>query len=454
MSTFRRIQSTVACVALCGVIAGCREQPTAPGLPSESLRPMAAREGPLVLGGTILTPGGVLKHGYVAVVRGRIASVSVKAPELDDALLIDTDGIILPGFVDVHNHVPWNVLPRWRPGRTFANRDEWREDPGYVQKARDPFERLSAAHFCDMNAWGELRALVGGTTSIMATQPDACIHGLVRNLDLNSGFYGTSELDREHIINVLGVPPATDLPGREQFVAAAGFFIANPLYEALVIHVAEGIDALSEEEFTFLQSGSLLNPKGVVIHGISLTPSDFAAMAAAGTALVWSPRSNLELYGTTTDVAAALNAGVEVALAPDWAITGSGNMLDELKVADGWSRQHLGGRLSARQLVAMVTSVPAHVAGAEDEVGAITPGLRADLLIIDGEGNDPYRDVVNAAAERIQLVLIDGVPLYGSRSPMQRLWQGSELEAVTVGSSSKLVAPAAGVRVAELAGRL
>jgi cytosine/adenosine deaminase-related metal-dependent hydrolase len=89
-------------------------------------------------------------------------------------------------------------------------------------------------------------------------------------------------------------------------------------------------------------------------------------MADSGTALVWSPRSNLELYGQTANIQAAINAGVEIALAPDWAITGSSNMLNELKVADLWNREQLGGRLSDRQLIDMATSIPAHIAGVDD----------------------------------------------------------------------------------------
>jgi 5-methylthioadenosine/S-adenosylhomocysteine deaminase len=381
--------------------------------------------------------------------------VSAKQPDIPNAVTINVDGIILPGFVDVHNHVPWNALPRWSPGRTFTNRYQWRADPAYLQAVGEPFGRLAASHFCDMNTWGELRALVGGTTSILATQPDLCIHGLVRNLDFNSGFYGTTELDREHIINVLGVPPATDASARAAFVGAAGFFIANPFFEALVIHIAEGTDALSEEEFSFLQSQSLLNPKGVIIHGISLGAADFQAMAATGTALVWSPRSNLELYGTTADISAALDAGVEVALAPDWAITGSSNMLDELKTAALWNRQHLGGRLTPRQLVDMVTSAPARIAGVEDEVGSVQVGLRADLLVIAGDPDDPYGAVLGASPGDVQMLLIDGVPLYGDRTFMQNLWAPADLEQISLPDGNKTLAtPAAAIVVATLAGRL
>ncbi|HEY9522092.1 MAG TPA: amidohydrolase family protein, partial [Thermopolyspora sp.] len=412
------------------VAAACGGEPDSAPTEPAPLAPLGSEAGvsSYVLRGTVLTPAGALKRGYVGIVGGRIAAVGAKQPDLPGALLINTDGVILPGFVDLHNHVPWNVLPRWHPPHLYSNRYQWRDDPAYQRAARIPFDDLVDAHFCEMNAWGELRALAGGTTSIMATHLFPCIHGLVRNLDYNSGFYGTTELDREHIVDAIGVPLASDLEGRAEFVAAAGYYIGNPAYEALSLHVAEGTDALSEEEFTFLQLQLLLNPKGVLIHGISLGPADFRAMATAGTALVWSPRSNLELYGTTADVAAAVAAGVEVALAPDWAVTGSSNMLDELKTAVAWNRGHLGGLLTPRQLVDMATSVPALVAGIDDEVGSVRVGLRADLVVLRGDASDPYGSVLRASAREVQLAMIGGVPLYGDGALMQKFWAPGELE--------------------------
>jgi len=450
-------------LAAAALSLSCGTEPTLPSAPRASVIGPAATDvsgRPIVLRGTILAPDAVIKHGYVGIVNGRIVSVSAKPPDIPDAVRVNTEGIILPGFVDLHNHVPWNVLPRWSPGRTFTDQPQWADDPEFGAFSA-PFDHLVASFFCDMNAWGELRALVGGTTSIMATRSFACIHGLVRNLDFNSGFYGTTELDREHIFNAAGfqLPPPSDVAGRAAFVQVARFLIANPFYEALAMHVAEGTDAYAEEQFTFLQSRGLLNPKGILIHGISLGASDFQAMAATGTALVWSPRSNRDLYGTTANIAAALDAGIEIALAPDWAITGSSNMLDEIKTAAQWNREHLGGRLTDRQLVDMVTSVPAHVAGVDDEVGFIRPGLRADLLVIGGGDDDddvdPYRRVVDATPKDVRLVVIDGVPLYGDRELVQSFWDQDDLEEVAVsGARKSLATPAAAVLVADLATRL
>ncbi len=118
--------------------------------------------GSIVLRGTIILPQGVMKHGYVAIVNGLIASISEKEPHIPNAITVNTNGIILPGLVDVHNHLPFNVLPRWNPGRLFTNRNQWRTDPEVLAKINGPIDHIEPIHFCDMNNWGELRALVGG----------------------------------------------------------------------------------------------------------------------------------------------------------------------------------------------------------------------------------------------------------------------------------------------------
>ena len=46
-------------------------------------------------------PAGVMKHGYVGIANGRILSVSEKQPVIPGATFVNTEGIILPGFVDV-----------------------------------------------------------------------------------------------------------------------------------------------------------------------------------------------------------------------------------------------------------------------------------------------------------------------------------------------------------------
>jgi hypothetical protein len=451
--------SRVAWIALALLVVGCTETsepvhraPTLSAAAAAAQRDALASAGgaAIVLRGSIVTPTGVIKHGYVAVRNGRIESITEKQPDVSNGITFDTEGIILPGFVDVHNHLPWNALPRWDPPHLYSNRHQWQSDPVFRQQVRAHFDNLigngditGTGNICDMNAYSEMRALAGGVTSVLTTHAVPCIHGLVRNLDFNSGFYGTVELDRERVASAIEIPPAESLAARAKFVFLAKSAISNSHYEALFLHVSEGIDPFSLEEFTFGQSRGLLNPKGVVIHGIALGPAQFQAMADFGTSLVWSPRSNVTLYGQTANINAALDAGVRVALAPDWAVSGSANMLDELHFADEWNRTHLASRLTDRQLVDMVTGIPAREAAIDDEVGAVIPGLRADLTIISGDPHDPLRAVIEATPRDVRLVLIDGVPLYGDRDALRRFWPKSALEDITLSSGTKALASAA-----------
>ena len=396
-------------------------------------------------------------HGYVGIVNGRIVSVSENSPDLPNAVSVNTHGIILPGFVDAHNHLRSNVVPRWKPSRLYSNRHEWRQDPDFIRLVNGPISRVGSTHFCDMNKWGELRALVGGTTSIMTTQQQPCIHGLVRNLDYNSGFYGTTQLNLEHTYNVLDLPPASDPAGRACICFPGDTISSSP------IHFTRRCSFTWRKELMPSHWKNLLscNRNHCSILRVLLSTAFHLDQLTSRrcqtheTSLVWSPRSNLELYGATADINAALDEGVEIALAPDWAVTGSSNMLNELKVAALWNSERLGGRITDKQLVDMATSVPAHIAGIDDEVGAIKVGLRADLVVINGDHNNPYRAVIDATAANVDLVFINGVPLYGDRIFMKHFWDESELEEIVSPEATKTLAtPAANFLVSDIENRL
>src|SRR5215218_7838883 len=209
---------------------------------------------PTLLGGTIITPDRVIEDGWVLVRDGKISVVSENKPQAPDAIELQTGAIIFPGLVDLHNHVSYNVFPRWYPPRSFSNRYEWRADPDHIRQVNDPYAQLTkSGFFCDMNTYGELRALVGGTTSILTTAPDGCISGLVRNLDFNSGFYGPFESDRQHIRNAIEARPQTN----PATITSIGSFLKDERSEAFLVHLAEGVDTLSLEEFAFAQTQGL-----------------------------------------------------------------------------------------------------------------------------------------------------------------------------------------------------
>ena len=77
------------------------------------------------------------------------------------------------------------------------------------------------------------------------------------------------------------------------------------------------------KEFDALWNKGLIMDETVVIHGTGMDASQFNLMGTTGAGLVWSPFSNLVLYGDTTDVVAADNAGITISIAPDWGPSGT-----------------------------------------------------------------------------------------------------------------------------------
>lgn len=277
-------------------------------------------------------------------------------------------------------------------------------------------------------------ALIGGTTSLTGISGrrtgapvPPCVAGLVRNLDWASGFYG-SDVGGERVRNALGVSPA-DLKSDDSALDAQA--LSDGSLDLLLIHVAEGSplqptpkepkDLETSLEFMVFEQRGFLRPHVAVIHGTGLGEGEFRAMYVSGVPLIWSPRSNMELYGVTTDVATAMKEHVTIALAPDWAPTGSSNMLGEIGYASRYSHDRLAGKLSNEQLFEMATSIPARIAGIDDKVGRIAPSLYADLFVLKGDPAHPFESLVSAHPADVELVLIGGNPLYGTPNLLSNL---------------------------------
>ncbi|MDQ3300134.1 MAG: lamin tail domain-containing protein, partial [Myxococcota bacterium] len=172
------------------------------------------------------------------------------------------------------------------------------------------------------------------------------------------------------------------------------------------------------------------------IHAIGLQPADYGAMAAAGTALIWSPRSNITLYGETARVSTAARLGVEIALGTDWMPTGSMNLLRELKCADGLNKAYLGNFFSDAALWKMVTSNAASVTATDDVIGLLAPGKLADLAIFTAHGKT-FRAVIDAEPADVVLVMRAGKTLYGDATAVEAL--ATSCDTVDVCGTSKRV---------------
>lgn len=185
---------------------------------------------------------------------------------------------------------------------------------------------------------------------------------------------------------------------------------------AYFTHLAEGraLDEYNQKEFAYAESLKLLSPNMVFIHGVGLNESQIALAKEKGTSFVWSPSSNLLLYGETFNIQRALQIKANLGLGSDWSITGTKNILDEMKVAARFSASKKIP-LSSKTLVNMVTDGPAKILKVDRPggLGKIEPGYLADFVLLNRRSSDVAKSVVVSESEDVQLVVVNGEPLYG-----------------------------------------
>lgn len=369
----------------------------------------------------------VIQDGIVYIRDNLIAAVqSSSVPEptgFNQATIVDTKGTIFPGLIELHNHLSYNALPLWDVPQKYTNRNQWSgpATPDYHKLVTGPMSVLGRLpeYVNAIVRFVECRCLLGGVTTSqgIALSSNAGImrhyRGLVRNVEAPGD---------------LNVPvAATHIPDVDA-KDAAKFLARLNNASCLLLHLSEGTDKAAHDHFQALDLGNghwAITPSLVGIHSVALTAEDFAIMESHGASMVWSPLSNLLLYGETADIGAAKSSGIKIAIGSDWAPSGSKNLLGELKVASVVSGAK-GNIFTPHELVVMATRDAAKILNWDRVIGSIEEGKRADLLVIDGNQGDEYAHLINARETDISLVLIDGVIRYGRISIVEGFDQNAE----------------------------
>lgn len=376
---------------------------------------------PCVLDGRVVTMNAsfdVLDRGRVYIRDGRVEAVlaeGIPPPDgFGDAPLIRTGGTIYPGLIELHNHLAYNVLPLWQVPRRYGNRGEWGGVGDYRKRISGPMGVLGrvGGYIEAVVRYVEVKCLVGGVTTSQGlalysnNAARRYYQGLVRNVEQ------TGEPDLPHADTRIADVEAQN---------ADGFLARLNSSTCLLLHLSEGIDATARSHFRALRITGrqwAITDALAGIHCAGLRGRDFATLRSRRGTMVWSPLSNLLLYGGTADIARARREQVTVALGSDWSPSGSKNLLCEMKVA--WlTGEDLGAGLNARDVVAMATINPARILKWDGAVGSIEPGKRADLLVVDGRSGDPYEHLLRSRETSITLVVIEGRGRYGQPRLME-----------------------------------
>jgi len=345
----------------------------------------------------------VTSEGEAQTLRIRRRVLAIDAPPQPGDTVVDLDGrFVLPGLINAHDHLELNHYGQLKVRDTYGNAREWIEDLRPVIRNRVDIRAKSRLALSDRLFIGGLKNLLAGVTTVAHHNPVYRAFGLHFPVRLVERFGWAHSLGLEH-----GPVGAHGEPGG----VVADRCDATPPAMPFIVHAAEGTDDIAASEVETLESSGCLRPNTVLVHGLAVSPERWQELFDEGVSLVWCPASNEFLFGRTLCMPCVLpgaNAMDRVCLGSDSRVTGSNDLLEELRVA-------ARTRVCPDDLLAMVTTSAASVLRLA-EAGRIRVGAPADLTVIPAGASSASEALLRCRRSDVALVLKRGTPLVGDPS--------------------------------------
>ncbi|MEX0297791.1 MAG: amidohydrolase family protein [Kordiimonas sp.] len=369
----------------------------------------------ILIAAHLLLPSSILNDGALVIdATGKISDLG-KLAQLQShyqnaTKVICKNSIVSPGFVNAHEHPSYSyAFPDKDLAPIYVHRDEWRGKIGSKERLTIPKPSKNKA----VLAWVELRHLLGGTT-VMAGS--GAVPGLLKNVaHRNSpGNVYKAEMktfpftpNASQFLSRYSCPGGnTELPAPSTSTSYSGI--------PYVPHVGEGTNCVARLEteafLDHIEGAEGARRTYSAIHVVGATKKQIKRLAENDVSLIWSPRSNLALYGETANIPEFLAHGGILALGTDWSSSGSYNMVEEIACAKQVAQTFGEQSLSARDFWEVATRNGAIALGVQNSTGSIQKGLSADLVIVRASFSSHYRSVIEATPDDVIAVFVEGKP--------------------------------------------
>ncbi|MCA0455303.1 MAG: amidohydrolase [Chloroflexi bacterium] len=374
----------------------------------------------------------VFPRGYVLIEDDRIADVGDMAalPNRSYDERIDASGkLVMPGLVNAHTHTPMTLFRGLAEGVSLFTLDGWYNTirtlelvmtpdmvPAAVAVACAEMIRTGTTTFADQYFFMDqviptvrqsgLRAALGyGVVEL--GDPAARERELVKLEGFLEEMGGKGEGRVQGWIgpHAFFVDNSLELMERERILAekyGVGFHIH--------LSTTGEEDEICERDFGMsavqkMAALGMLDRPVIAAHSVTIPAADWSTLARYPFTAVTCPSASMRAGADAAPIVGMRSAGVNIALGTDNVCNSNdydlfGEMRTLAKLAS--FREKTPGALPARDVLAIATEGGAKALGLADQIGDLTVGKQADLILLDRSGigwqpysaNDPFTALV------------------------------------------------------------
>ena len=367
----------------------------------------------VITNGIILTVNAdfdIIRNGYIAIQDGKIAEIgSDKAPPRAQNYIDAMGGVIMPGLINTHTHLPMTIFRGLADDLPLQT---WLED--HIFPAEADFITPESAYWGALLGCAEM-LLSGTTTCCDGYFFEDSVAEAIDAIGMR-GVVGQGVID----FPAPGVPdPSSNIRTAETFVdrwlgrssrikpsifchspytcsgktlqsAKAAAELRRILFQ---IHVSETRDERKQIDhehgvgpIKYLSNLKLLTPMTLLVHAVWVDEDDIGLIREANAPISHNPQSNMKLASGIAPVHRFLREGITVGIGTDGCA--SNNRLDLFREIDVAAKLHKVATmdptaLSARTALTVATFLGAKAIGWENEIGSLKVGKSADIIVID-----------------------------------------------------------------------
>ncbi len=410
--------------------------------PFPSGRPVVFRNATVL---TIDPSWGMIENGDVLVVDNHIAAVGRQLVVPDSAIEIDASGgILMPGMVDTHRHMWQTALRGFGADWTLTNYFQFyylnwgkifRPEDIYAGNLLAAIEAVDAGVTTTVDWSHGLQTVEYADAAVDALEAVPGRFVLAYGNLLGAPWQWTKAPEFADFIrrridghgDRLGMQIAFDVTGDQAFPEKAAFEAAREFNLPVTTHAGVW-GATNDNGIRLMYDHGFMTPSTIYVHAATLSQDSYQRIAATGGHASISTESEQSAGQGYPPTWQLRRHNIPVSLSMDTSVWWSGDLFSAMRatLSADRAREHMEAHkqnstvmlshLRAEQVVTWATLGGASALGMDSDIGSITPGKKADLVLIKNDQSPvmfpllhPYGHVVfQAGRGDVHTVMVNG----------------------------------------------